>query len=314
MFWIYCAGSGSLRAELVEVLKIIDGHTLIVRESPEARGELAKEVLSGLTGQVLKTGAIRLAGIKIEPGDPRLFSENELSEYGMNAMEYIKAKVILQGRWHYELDSRDEEIEGGVGLGYLIDDTGRNLNAELIREGYSPYYFKDGFAKKYHMEMVGAERLAFHARRGIWEYTERRSDYFFRRKKWARAIGAKGAPSLAYGDKVVTDVGENPELRYVFIGVIILLAAFLLDGKRISQRIGSGEYFRKSWIYGPLLKIPLIRHITASIISPIETYFKKRCSQLGWESITDSKEPALNMISPEDLAAQKRALAIYRNL
>ena len=64
-----------------------------------------------------------------------------------------------------------------------------NYNVEAVRAGMSPYFTKYGYSKRFHDELVAAEKEAREAGRGVWDPAEEHyRDYELRQRWWnARA-------------------------------------------------------------------------------------------------------------------------------
>ncbi len=59
-----------------------------------------------------------------------------------------------------------------------------NFGVELVRAGYSPYFSKYGYSRRFHDEFVAAENEARAARRGIWDPSKRHYPDYDERKAW----------------------------------------------------------------------------------------------------------------------------------
>jgi len=65
-----------------------------------------------------------------------------------------------------------------------------NYNVECVRAGMSPYFTKYGRSRRFHAELVAAEREARAARRGIWRPGAQHYPDYDERKAWWDARGA----------------------------------------------------------------------------------------------------------------------------
>jgi micrococcal nuclease len=83
------------------------------------------------------------------------------------ATEALKA-LIRVGRVTLEFEHPDEEKRDGFGrlLAYVIAE-GQNVNLELVRQGWSPFYKKYGKGRMA-AEFEAAEAEARAAQRGLW--------------------------------------------------------------------------------------------------------------------------------------------------
>jgi endonuclease YncB( thermonuclease family) len=91
---------------------------------------------------------------------------------GMEAFEFAKKSFagVSRVRLEYDTASRTRGYYWRTLAYVFYERDGKEIhyNLELVREGYSPYYTKYGYSKRYHEEFLAAEREARNARRGIW--------------------------------------------------------------------------------------------------------------------------------------------------
>jgi endonuclease YncB( thermonuclease family) len=59
-----------------------------------------------------------------------------------------------------------------------------NYNVEVVRAGYSPYFSKYGYSRRFHDEFVQAEKEARAAHRGIWDPSKQHYPDYDERKQW----------------------------------------------------------------------------------------------------------------------------------
>lgn len=255
---ILCLITTNLFATEVIVQRILTGDSLVIQESPEIidNSENAKNIAKHL-GSNLKSGTVKLSGIKIEPFDNTIHSNAHISEYGVKAIEYMRTR-LAHGKWYWVPDGYDEKDTYGVGFGYLIDSTGRCLNTELIEKGYSPYYFKNGVSKRFHIEFVGALRVALNKRHGIWDNSERREYYYKAMQTWKKTADIKNL-DLRLPGYIISDVGERVKLNWeFFMGILLIIFVFAASSTSKLQQMaygsGMGEY---KWRFF-LFKIPFI--------------------------------------------------------
>ena len=72
-------------------------------------------------------------------------------------------------------------------LAYIfVPKNGREeiYNVEIVRAGYSPYFSKYGYSRRFHQQFVEAENEARAARRGIWDPTKEHYPDYDERKVW----------------------------------------------------------------------------------------------------------------------------------
>jgi hypothetical protein len=227
MFITAYAAMSSLMSEEVRVLKILDGSTLLVREVIRSQDEQYDELAFSLEEQKGKVGVIGLAGIKLEPFSDKLYEPELVSDVGRSAYQYLKGRLIGQ-IWNFEVDNYGEvKQNGGVPYGYLVSRTQAVLNVELVRLGHSPYFFRDEWALRRHVEMAGAQKEAIKNYRGVWSDVERRSFYLKRHKEMSRNKDLR-APSLTDPGEVLENVGEKYSREDVILGVILLMVMMLV--------------------------------------------------------------------------------------
>lgn len=119
------------------------------------------------------------------------------------ATEYVQTRLEAGDLVRLELDGtrRPTDIFDRW-LAYVFyrrdgEDEWRNLCVELVREGYTPYYFKYGYAKRFHDELLAAQREAQAQRRGIWAgpgapgVPDHYPDYAERLENWRRSAEAR---------------------------------------------------------------------------------------------------------------------------
>ena len=259
----------TLHGDQVEVMKIVDGSTLYIKEYIKTETELEKTIALNISNDLFKHGAIRLAGVKVEPYNDQLYTKEEVSKLGQQAYIYMKTR-LSGGVWNLEVDKRGITDENGLPLVYLVSENGSNLNVELVEKGYSPYYFKNGFAHKYHISFVGAERTAFHEARGVWDKTteegqERRAYYYKERRKWAKNLG-KAPPSLAMHGKRIDYVGEQVTKKDLLIGLGVIIFLFLFQNhRRIVKRHADESYYKKNLKWKFMRIIPFVGSYTKSV-------------------------------------------------
>jgi micrococcal nuclease len=125
------------------VLKAKDGDTLVAR-------------LEG--GPTERIETIRLLNVNTpEKNQPGFVDATEALKY-----------LVRGGTVDLEYEKPGVEKRDGLGrlLAYVIAD-GVNVNLELVRQGWSPYYTKYGKGRL-RAEFEAAEREARAARRGLW--------------------------------------------------------------------------------------------------------------------------------------------------
>ena len=131
--------SAAGRAESVEVVRVIDGDTLVLRD----------------------IGTVRLIGIDTpETVDPRV----PVQAFGKEATEFLRQMVEGQAvRVEYDAQRLDKY---GRTLAYLYLRDNAFVNLEMVRQGYAHAYLNYPFR---HMEEFRrAEREAREAGRGLW--------------------------------------------------------------------------------------------------------------------------------------------------
>ena len=89
--------------------------------------------------------------------------------------KYVDLEFEGRGRGHY-----------GRLLAYVFVD-GENFNAELVKQGLSPYYTKYGLSEKYDQEFREAERYARQHKLNIWRDPETVKEYLRLKSKWGSA-------------------------------------------------------------------------------------------------------------------------------
>lgn len=226
-----------LYAEKVRVLKVIDGTTLLVRQAYEAEGDHEALALS-FEEKHGKVGVIGLAGIKLEAFDRKMYEDELISPYGVRAEKYLMGR-LSDGVWDFEVDNYAEVEMGGVPYGYLVSQTGAVLNTELIKMGLSPYFYRDDWALRRHMEMVGAEREAVLGYQGIWETQERREFYLLRHKQMARDKD-RPAPRLAPVGEVLQDVRKDFSRQDLILGFFLLALMMMVRTKTFEVPLALG--------------------------------------------------------------------------
>lgn len=126
---------------------------------------------------------------------------------GEGAKEW--AKALLEGVTKVRLE-RDHpgEIRDYFGryLAYVfVEKDGKwlNYNLECIRAGWSPYFTKYGRSRRFHDQMVEAQKSAFEAKLHIWSDNEQHYDDYAERLEWWDARGDQVA-------RFEKEAGENP--------------------------------------------------------------------------------------------------------
>lgn len=111
---------------------------------------------------------------------------------------WLWAKEIFKDavRVRLEKESNDRFIDTyGRYLVYVIgireDSSEFNYNVECVKNGYSPYFMKYGYSKRFHNEFVEAQKYAREHRLGIWSGEKLcYPDYKERLEWWARRAKA----------------------------------------------------------------------------------------------------------------------------
>jgi endonuclease YncB( thermonuclease family) len=99
------------------------------------------------------------------------------SPFGYKTWQWTKEmfKDVRMVRLEKEGDSRTIDIYNRY-LVYVIgireDNTEFNYNIECVKQGYSPYFSKYGYSKRFHKEFVDAQKYAQDNKLGIWSGNE----------------------------------------------------------------------------------------------------------------------------------------------
>ena len=271
----------------ISLFKIVDGNTLYLRERIEIAKdlELSEEMKLRIL-QHLSSGSFRLVGVKLEP-----FEGENKSEIGEEAMAYIKARVS-KGEWFIDVDDRGRLDDQGIAWGYLINERGEILNEEIIRKGYTPYFYKNGISKKYHVALLGAEREAFYGYVGIWKGIEKREYYYWERQKWAKDLRIS-IPSWIVPGKIIEDVGEDPTRWEIIQGCLVVLVIFILGNhkKHWDQTVHPRLFSRiNRWFWK---KIPIAK----DVVVKYEAYIARKDAEFKGQAMTpappDAVQPSL---------------------
>jgi endonuclease YncB( thermonuclease family) len=92
----------------------------------------------------------------------------------------------------------------------IVEKNGKlvNFNVQLVQLGYTPYYAKYGYSKKYHKEFLEAEKYARENKLGIWTDEGKHYPDYAQRTKWWNERG----DSISFFEN---NFADNPE--YVMI-------------------------------------------------------------------------------------------------
>ncbi len=105
-------------------------------------------------------------------------------ETWMWAKDFVKDATSVR----LEIESKDRTIDTyGRYLVYMflnIDGKYVNYNLECVRRGYSPYYTKYGYSKRFHKEFLEAQEYAKKNKLGIWNPNTKCYPDYEQRIKW----------------------------------------------------------------------------------------------------------------------------------
>jgi|RhiMethySRZTD1v2_1073278.scaffolds.fasta_scaffold78262_2 endonuclease YncB( thermonuclease family) len=129
-------------------------------------------------------------------------------------------------------------------LAYVIVDRGggkeENYNIEVVRAGYSPYFSKYGYSRRFHQQFVDAENEARAAGRGIWDPTKQHYPDYDERKIWwdARAefIKAFEDEAQAHDNYIVLTNYDTPTRLEALVGKEVVVLGAVSE-----VRLGDGN-------------------------------------------------------------------------
>jgi micrococcal nuclease len=103
---------------------------------------------------------------------------------GKVASKYTQKKLTAK---YVHLEFEIKRLRGNYGrlLAYVFVD-GQNLNLDLVRQGFSPYYTKYGKSEKYDAEFRAAEKQARKEGLNIWGDPELTKKYLRLKSKWGQ--------------------------------------------------------------------------------------------------------------------------------
>jgi len=213
------------------VEKIIDGDTFRFEELDRPTRLLGidtEEMYKGKDAE-MKTNDLREHWQEVyeEKRGERLRPVKTNSPFGYETWLWARHlfKDVVKVRLEKEDDSRFIDAYGRY-LVYVIgirsDSTEFNYNIECVRNGYSPYFTKYGYSKRFHKEFTEAQQYARLNRLGIWDSTslcypdyDERLEWWNRRAEAIKTFEAKhrGRPgyfSIQYDfDQLSSHVGEE---------------------------------------------------------------------------------------------------------
>jgi micrococcal nuclease len=147
----------------VEVVRAVDGDTLKVR-FPEATDDA--------------DGEVNLRVLALDTEESRAGGNKPKTPWGVAAKEFVAEWVPPESTVTVEFPGTEpieeclRRYRGNYGrpLVYVHVD-GEDLQERLIREGYSPYFTKYGYAafESHHRHYTAAEREAQAENRGVWD-------------------------------------------------------------------------------------------------------------------------------------------------
>jgi endonuclease YncB( thermonuclease family) len=109
-------------------------------------------------------------------------------------------------------------------LAYILVNKGgveKIYNVEIVRAGYSPYFSKYGYSRRFHQQFVDAENEARAAKRGIWDPRKPHYPDYDERKQWwdgrAEFIKAFEDEAQAHDNYIILTNYDTPSRLEAFV-------------------------------------------------------------------------------------------------
>jgi micrococcal nuclease len=231
--FLLCFGAASAQ-EIGRVIEIIDGDTLLLADRREVR-------LVGIQAPKLPLGR-------------RNFTPWPLAEESRAALVRLAGGKTLKLSYGGATTDRHGRV-----LAHLTDESGRFIQAEMLRQGMARLYsFADNRARL--DELFAAEREARAANRGIWAlpyYKIRTPDTIGGDLDSFQLVAGRVLRASAVGGRIYLNFGGDPKTDFTAViqpGNVKSFAAVGLDPLALSGR----QIRVRGWIEnhnGPLIRV-----------------------------------------------------------